>query len=182
MKEPRFLENRKSLLALALLLCAALVVAVAISVRAPRSVPQTSLTSPPMPPQSSSQSQFLPETQPVRTSYVSNLGGFITAVGNGTIAISENIPGKSQPVATTVSVGSDTAIFKENFKDQATIQAQESAYRKQGAASSTPPLPYTPSALVFSDLKPGMLVIISLAPQNASNGLLHALTIGVLPL
>jgi hypothetical protein len=118
--------------------------------------------------------------QPMPTSYVSNLGGYIEDVGSDTLTISTTPLGTTtQPVVTTVTVGPDTAIFKEVPKDPAAFKKEQAAFKPQ-SPSSEPPLPYTPTPLTLSDLKTDMLVNIKLAPPVSEGATAHALEIGVL--
>ena len=112
---------------------------------------------------------------------MSNLGGFITAVGNDTLTISTTPPNQREPIVTKVAVGSDTSIFKEILKNEAAYKKEQGAYIAKHDYSFPPPLPYTKAPLTLSDLKVDMLVNIKFAPPSSAGATPHALEIGMLP-
>ena len=168
-------RDRKTLLILAIILAVGGAIAITFSSVSPASSPATSELGIPF-------DEIGP--QPTPTSYVSNIGGFITAVGNATLTISTFAPGGKAPVVTkvAVAVGSDTSIFKEISKDQVAYKKEQAAYIAKHDYSYPPPLPYTKTPLTLSDLKPEMLVNIKLAEPTSEGAAMHALEIGVLPI
>lgn len=165
MTDYRMFHNTKLLIALAVILCVGGAVAITLYSASP------------------GKAQGAPISiglQPAPTSYVSNLGGFITAVGSDTLSVSTASLGTTTPpVVTTVTVGPDTAIFREVAKDPQASKKEQAAFKPQ-SPSSEPPLPYTPTPLGLSDLEPDMLVNIKLAPPEGQGASVHALEIGVL--
>ena len=121
-----------------------------------------------------------PGPQPIPTTYVSNLGGTVLSVGESSIKISSAIPGKSDPIVSTVVIESDTSVYMQVRKDDSTIQKEQDAYRAH--PSGEPPLPFTPKKVALSDLASGMIVSIKLAEPSDSDSSLRAISVGVLQL
>ena len=181
MKSHRALRNTYALIALVVILSLCAAVAIILSsTSTPSSAPSPTTSETPKADVPVGLGDIGP--QPTPTSYVSNLGGFITEVGSNTLTISNTPPNQKAPILTKVTVGPDTSIFKEIPKDQAAYKKEQDAYIARHDYSHAPPLPYTTQSLTLSDLKADMLVNIKLAEPTSEGATAHALEIGVLPI
>ena len=129
-------------------------------------------------PQGAAASVPVPPPMPLSSDgFLHMISGTITAVGSSGITLQAALPGTSQAVALTVGVVPSTPITEQVPKDMKTFQSEMQAYQKLSsnraaqatgtpAMPPTPPMPSTSKTVTLADLKTGMVVAVTPAPNT----------------